>query len=149
MPDVKAYLRANRPLLAADEGSSLGAQLRRRRRELGLTQAQAAGLVGADPKSFMWWERDLKEPFVHFYPALIGFLGKEPWQPPTTLVDALKAERRRRGLAIRAAASLARVDEGTWRRWERGEWTPTRITLPAIETFLGVSAANAFAAEGR
>ena len=57
-----------------------------------------------------------------FYPALIGFLGCEPWPEPQTLGQRLQAERRRRGLTIDRAAALLGVDEGTLGRWETGEW---------------------------
>lgn len=92
----------------------------------------------------MWWERDEREPFVSAYPAIIQFLGYEPWPEPTTLAEALKVERRRRGLEIRAAAALASADEGTWRRWERGEWKPTRRTAAALAVSLKFDFVTAF-----
>lgn len=130
-------------------GDSLGARLRRRRRELGLRRMDAATLLGADPKSLMFWERDERMPFVSGYPAIIAFLGFEPWPEPATLAEALLAARRRRGLEIRAAAAAIGVDEGTWRRWERGEWKPTSRTRPALDGFLGFSVAARFPTEVR
>jgi len=143
-PGVPLLLSAKRPDVEADEGDSLGARLRRRRRELGLHQDEAAALLGADPKSVMWWERDERLPFVHFYPAIIAYLGFEPWPEPQTLGAALLAERRRRGVEIRKAAALAGVDEGTWGRWERGEWKATSRSLPVIDRILGFCAATRF-----
>lgn len=95
--------------------------------------------MDVDWKTLMWWERDEREPFVSVYPAIIRFLGYEPWEEPQTLGEALLAERRRRGIRIDQAAELVGVDEGTWRRWERGEWKPTRRTAAAVETFLAGS----------
>jgi transcriptional regulator with XRE-family HTH domain len=132
------------PEIERDEGESLGAHLRRRRRDLGLRRIDVAAQLGADPKSLMWWERDERLPFVSFYPAIIGFLGYKPWSEPATLAEALLIERRRRGIEIRAAAALVGVDEGTWRRWERAEWKPTRRTLPALNRLFGYSAIERF-----
>jgi hypothetical protein len=42
----------------------------------------------------MFWERDERGPFVSAYPAVIRYLGYEPWDEPTTLGDVLLAERR-------------------------------------------------------
>lgn len=143
-PGVPLHLRAPKPELVREEGASLGAQLRRRRRELGLQCVEAARLIKADPKSLMLWERDERLPFVSAYPAIIQFLEYEPWPEPKTLGEALLAERRRRGIEIRKAAALIGADEGTWRRWERGEWKPTRRTLPSLERLLGLSVSERF-----
>ena len=70
--------------------------------------------------------------------AILRFLGHEPWPLPVTLGDHLMAERRRRGLAIDKAAALIGIDEGTLRRWERGEWKPTERTKPILDGFLGI-----------
>lgn len=92
----------------------------------------------------MWWERNEKRPFVHHYPGIIRFLGYEPWEQPATLGEALLSERRRQGLRIDQAASLTNVNEGTWRRWERGEWKPTSLSVPRIDQFLGLSCKELF-----
>uniref|UniRef100_UPI0025E41CE7 helix-turn-helix domain-containing protein n=1 Tax=Phenylobacterium sp. TaxID=1871053 RepID=UPI0025E41CE7 len=122
----------------------MGAHLRRKRRELGLQQSEAAQLLGVAPKTLMWWERDERPPVVSAYPAIIGYLGYEPWPLSDTLAQALLAERRRRGIEIRKAAALVGVDQGTWRRWERGEWRPTSLTLPALDRLLGLAVAARF-----
>ena len=138
-----------RPDAAAEQGQTLGAHLLCRRRELHLRRIDVAAILGVDPKTLMWWERDDREPFVHAYPALIRFLGYEPWDAPTTLGAALLCERRRRGLSIECAAELTGVDPGTWLRWERGEWRPTSRTTGAVDGFLGVSVRGAFPADVR
>ena len=138
-----------RPDAAAEQGETLGAQLLRRRRELRLRRIDVATILGVDPKTLMWWERDERRPFVHAYPALITFLGYEPWDEPTTLGAALLCERRRRGLNIECAAELIGVDAGTWLRWERGEWRLTSRTTDAVDGFLGTSVRGAFPASVR
>jgi len=87
----------------------------------------------------MWWERDEREPAIRFYPAIVAFLGYEPWPKPRTLPEALLAERRRRGIEIHSASELVGVDEGTWGRWERSVWKPTPRMISLIDHFLGLS----------
>ena len=132
-------LTAPTPMYSQLLGDSLGARLRRRRHELGLRRVDAALQMGVDWKTLMWWERD-----VSAYPAIIAYLSYEPWEEPRTLGEALLAERRRRGLRIDQIAELIDVDEGTWRRWERGEWKPTSLTLPALNDLLGCVVAAHF-----
>lgn len=124
MPGVRYALKARRPDATLFENPTLGDRLRVRRQELGLQQKEAAAQVGADVKTWMWWERDEREPCISQYPAIIAFLNEEPWPEPRTLPERLLAYRRRNGLPIVAAARLYGADEGTWRRWERGEWRP-------------------------
>lgn len=96
----------------------------------------AAAVVGVDPKTWMWWERDEHAPYVYQYPAIIRYLGYEPWPEAATLGEKLLAQRRRLGLSIRRAAEIAGVDEGTFGRWESGEWKPQRRSMPTIVAFL-------------
>lgn len=118
------------------EGESLGAQLRRRRHELGLRRVDVAAMLGCDEKSLMWWEQDAREPLPRFYPAIVQFLEREPWPEPETLPERLLAERRRRGFTIREAAEVIGVDEGTYGRWESGEWRPTQQTNSMLDGYL-------------
>ena len=93
MPGVSVRLHAHRPGTAALLGDSLGAQLRRRRRDLGLTRAEGAAALGVYEKTLRWWEEDVREPTVGMYPAVIRYLEREPWPAPATLSDRLLAER--------------------------------------------------------
>ena len=136
-------LKALKPELAAFQGENLGARIRRRRHELKLDRIAAGKMLGASEATVMWWERD-HAPVVGAYPAIIRFLGYEPWPKPQTLAEALLAERRRRGLSIKAAARSAGVDDGTWRKWERGEWKVTQVTRAALDQLLNVDTARAF-----
>lgn len=122
-------------MLEAD--ASLGRMLQVRRQVLGHRQIDAAAIVGVDPKTWMWWEQDMRQPYVHQYPVIIRYLGYEPWSEPTGLGDRLLAERRRRGLSIKQAAERAGVDEGTFGRWENETWRPQPRSWPLISTFLG------------
>lgn len=127
-----------------EPGDSLGRHLAARRQVLGHRQKDAAAALGVDPKTWMWWERDEHAPYVHQYPALSRYLGYEPWPEPASFGERLLVERRRRGLSIVKAAELVGVDEGAWRRWERGEWKVTLRTAAKLSRFLDCSIETAF-----
>jgi hypothetical protein len=60
-------------------------------------------------------------PTARYYPVIFQFLGYDQFAAPSSLCERLAAKRRELGLTVVAAAKLAGVDEGTFRRWERGE----------------------------
>ena len=133
---VRVRLHAAKPEHLPLCGGSLGAQLRRRRRELGLRRVDAAPLLGVAQETLGNWERERTEPEDRLYPAIIQYLGREPWNNSASLPEALVAERRRRGLSIAAASIAIGIDEGTLGRWESGEWKPQPRSRPKIEQFL-------------
>jgi DNA-binding transcriptional regulator YiaG len=104
----------------------------RRRRELGHRRVDAARIIGTSWKSLMWWERNEREPLDRSWPAIIAYLGCEPWSEPQTLGEQLLAERRRRGLAICEAAEVMGVDETTFWWWESGRRRPRYPRTKAI-----------------
>lgn len=61
---------------------SVGRLIRDRRQELGLSQAQAATQIGANSWTLLSWENEKRRPTDRFYPAIIRFLGREPWPQP-------------------------------------------------------------------
>ena len=54
-------------------------------------------------------------------PAILGFLGYDPFAAPTTVGERLLHARRKRSWSIREAGSHLSVDPTTWCDWERGE----------------------------
>jgi transcriptional regulator with XRE-family HTH domain len=144
LPGVATRLTVLRPEVSAFQGVTLGAQLRRRRHELALDRRAVAKLIGVDEETLRGWEQDERPPLVHAYPAIIKFIGYDPWAQPKTLAEVLLAERRRRGLQIKQAAKALGVDDGTWRHWEHGQWKPTRRTLGALASWLGCDPREVF-----
>lgn len=118
------------------ENASLGRRLLVRRRELGHRIFDAATLAGVDAKTWMWWERGAHEPTVGQYPAIIRYLEYEPWPEPVSLSEKLLVQRRRMGISMERAAEITGVDEGTYGRWERGEWKPRTTSVLLLERFL-------------
>ncbi|GAA4815433.1 hypothetical protein GCM10023232_08950 [Sphingosinicella ginsenosidimutans] len=140
LPGVRASLRARKPDRLRDAGDDLPAQLRRRRRDLGLLQKDVAKRLGVGVDTLIKWEKGRCLPPPAFYPAIIRFLGREPWAAPTTAAEEVRAERLRRGLSIKQAARAARVDEATFANWERARRGTARQSGMKMRTFLGRAA---------
>ena len=119
LPGVLVPLRTPKPEVAKLEGETVGLRLRRRRRELGLRQKEAAARLGVCVEALTNWEKGRTEPVARCYPAIISFLGSEPWPRPDTVRDSLRAERLRRGLSVKEAARTIGIDEATLSRCER------------------------------
>lgn len=139
---VSASLKGLKPELAANSGCSLAAQLRRARRAYSDRQIDAASAMGVSVETLGNWENGRTEPEVQMYPAIIRYLGSEPWKEPSTLAEALIAERRRRGLSVARAAVVLGVDEETLGRWESGTWKPQPQSRRRIRSFLAATGPN-------
>lgn len=101
------------------EPRSLGQHLRKRRSELQLSQQKAAESLGLSWRTVFNWENGKTKPAVESIPAIIGFLGYDPFAEPASLSEQLAAMRRAKGWTIKQAAGELGVDEGTWARWEK------------------------------
>lgn len=85
-------------------------------------------------ETVLLWEKDRVKPSARHYPAILGFLGYDPFAPPATLGERLAHKRRELGLSVKAAAKLLEVDEGTFSSWERGR--EPRRSRNAAQRFL-------------
>jgi transcriptional regulator with XRE-family HTH domain len=98
----------------------LGEHIKRARLTRGLTQDAAGAALNVEKFTILNWEKDRTEPPVTSMPAILAFLGYDPFPAPTTLAGQLKARRRALGWSIKVAARHLGVDERTWGRWEEG-----------------------------
>jgi len=57
-------------------------------------------------------------PSIESVPAIVRFLGYDPFPEPTTLAQLLLAKRREMGWSMKEAAEAVGVDPGTWGNWE-------------------------------
>ncbi len=126
LPGVAVRFQGLKPEVALTIGTSLSAQLRRARRERSLLQKDAAREMGVGVFTITGWERGV-QPEPSYYPAIISFLGYEPWAQPRSIRDHLRASRLRRGWSAKQAARELLLDEGTYARAERGEELSPRI----------------------
>ncbi|HEY6817637.1 MAG TPA: hypothetical protein VI168_19035 [Croceibacterium sp.] len=136
MPGIVAHVQARKPEIADLERDTLAAKLKRRRFNLGLRQKDAAPALGVGENTLVDWEREQSRPAASCYPAIIRFLDYEPWPEPATLGERLRAERLRRGLSIRGAASYLLIDEATFAKWERDARMPAISMREICDAFL-------------
>lgn len=136
MPGVSSFLKARKPEVEALERDTLSAKLKRRRLELGLRQVDAASLLGIGENTLVDWERGQSRPTARSYPAIIVFLGFEPWLRPQTLGERLRARRLRSGLSVKQAAKAIGVDELTFGAWEHGTRRPSMALREVCDQFL-------------
>jgi DNA-binding transcriptional regulator YiaG len=147
---IPVTLRGWKPEVRALEEDTLGAQLRCRRRELGLRRIDVACLLGCDEKSLMWWERGARKPFVFVLSSdhTVSWTGAVA--QAHDLAWAAQGGAPQAGLSIEDAARVIGVDEGTHGLWESGVWKPQSRSIPLIERFLaGASLVIKTALRGR
>lgn len=142
LPFVRVRLSAKKPKDFSDEPKTLGEHIRKRRIERGLTLKQAAAELGATDYTVINWEYDRTEPPITCVPALVRFLGYDPYPRPATLGERLLAKRREQGWTIGRAARAAGIDPGTWGDWEAGKVILYRKHRTAVAALLGIDAAD-------
>ena len=118
---IPITLKALKPKETDFEPQTLGEHIRKQRLELGLTQKQAADRLRVTSFTVLNWEKGHTEPPIETVPAILRFLGYDPFPQPQNLPKRLLAKRRVMGWSIRQAARQLGVDPGTWSDWERGE----------------------------
>ncbi len=103
-------------------------------------QKEAAEQLGIDTWTILHWEKGHTEPPIVSIPAILQFLGHDPFLPPKTLPQHLLAKRRVMGWSIKDAAEAVGVDPGTWGNWERGQTILCRQHRTLLARLLGLSA---------
>ena len=91
------------------------------------------------------WENGHRRPVARFLPAIIQFLGYDPFPEPITLSDRLMAKRRELGWSRKKAAKQWGVFESTLQKWERGEPIFLRSHRVMVARLLGLSKAEIMA----
>lgn len=119
--------------------TSIGDHVRTVRRERGLLQREVAELIGVAKETVANWEKNKAEPVVALMPAVIRFLGYEPWPDPVTLGERMRAYRLNNGLPIKQAATQAGVDPGSWAQWEETGHIPGDRYRLLVEEFIGAT----------
>jgi transcriptional regulator with XRE-family HTH domain len=88
------------------EVKTLGDHLRTCRLQRGLLQKDVASLLCVNVNTLVGWEIGRKEPKVSYIPAILEFIGYDPFPEIQNLGERLRAERRRRGLTQHQLANL-------------------------------------------
>ena len=135
LPWVPVTLKTLKPKESDFEPTTLDEHLRKRRLELRLSQREAARRLGWSWRTFFNWENGKTKPAVEYIPAIIEFLGYDPYPPATNLSERLALVRRAMGWTIKEAARQLGIDPGTWSGWEN-VGIPWRRHRAIVEAFL-------------
>jgi DNA-binding XRE family transcriptional regulator len=92
-------LKAQRAKDYSQNRKTLGEHLKKRRRELGLLQREAAEMLGVSTDTVVNWEKDKTTPVASQFRPVVAFLGYDPTPEPQTLAERLEAKQRRLGPA--------------------------------------------------
>ncbi|MDP1966928.1 MAG: helix-turn-helix transcriptional regulator [Reyranella sp.] len=129
-------LKSLRPKDYFESPQSLGQHLKKRRKELGLLQREAAQLMGILTETYGNWEKDKTEPVAAQFRPVVQFLGYDPTPAPKTLAERLKAKRRERGVTFSQVARDLGWDEGSLTRYLNGSWRMPLTRATQLEAFL-------------
>jgi transcriptional regulator with XRE-family HTH domain len=116
---------------------TVGDRIRKRRLDIGLFQRQVAEKMGVDEETIFRWERNESRPAVRHIPAIVRFLGYNPFPEPESSCERLVLNRRLLGLTQETMARRLGVDEATLRKWEQGRAQPSRRSLAILRRFVG------------
>ncbi len=121
------------------EPRTIGEHLRRCRLKRGLSQNDAARLLGVTSWTVSNWEKGRATPLIESLPRLSGFLGYDPFPELTSLPERLLAKRRAMGWSIAKAADWLGVDRSAWSDWEHGGVILLRTHRRLVAQLLGES----------
>ena len=137
-PSYNFVLSAKMPLSKAFPPSldTVGDHIRTARLQRGLEQHQVARILEVTDSTVWNWENHRSSPPVPKCKRVIEFLGYDPFPLPQNLAEQLVSFRRTRGLRVKDAAALAKVDPASWSSWERTEHSITGACRHRIELLL-------------
>ncbi|MEK7995496.1 MAG: helix-turn-helix domain-containing protein [Planctomycetota bacterium] len=133
---VPVTLKSLRKKDYSEAPKTLGEHLKKRRRELGLLQREAAVRMGILTETYLNWEKGHTEPVAAQFRPVVLFLGYDPTPAPTTLAERLKAKRRELGVTFYQVAQHLGWDEGTLTRYLNGTWRIPPARTAALDAFL-------------
>jgi len=94
---VPLTFKAQKPKDYSDAPETLGQHLKKRRKELGLLQREAAEQIGILTETYANWEKDKTRPVASRFQLVMAFLSYDPTPTPKALAERLDAKRRRFG----------------------------------------------------
>jgi DNA-binding transcriptional regulator YiaG len=144
LPFCHALLKASKPQPSHYPKlvNTLGDHIRSHRLDLGFFQSNIADQIRVDTTTIHNWEGNKSVPAIRYIPAILQFLGYNPFPPAQTLPERLATVRKILGLSQRKMAELLGVDPGTLQGWEAGQHRPMGKNAPLMETFLRKFAGN-------
>jgi transcriptional regulator with XRE-family HTH domain len=140
--DVPLALKALRSKDYSENPQNLGEHLKKRRRELGLLQREAAVrmLIGRD--TYVNWETGKTEPVAAQFRPVVVFLGYDPTPVPKTVAKRVEAKRRLLGATFAQVARYLGWDPGTLTRYLNGTWRMSPNRAASLGAFLSAEVAE-------
>jgi len=129
-------LKALRAKDYPEKPQTLGEHLKKRRRELGLLQREAAERMGVSTDTVVNWEKDRTKPIAAQFRPVVTFLGYDPTSQPQTLAERVEAKQRSLGASLAQVARHLGWDPGSLRRYLDGTWRISTNRRDALEAFL-------------
>jgi len=105
--------------------------------DLGLTQGDVAPTLGVSERTVQDWEVGRSHPRAPHGPAIVRFLGYDPWRLPESLSGRLIHYRRLNGLTQPQLAAVLRVHLDSIVRWETGRGRPNPLLIRRVNRILG------------
>ena len=130
-------LRGHRPAPGPKDLRTSGDHLRRRRLELGLSQADLASRLSVSPKTIRNWETSHRTPTTRSLGPIRDFLGYDPLPQLSSVARRLREYRLARGWTRAKLATQLGVRTVTISRWERGRTLPRRGHLERVLDLVG------------
>ncbi|WP_262692502.1 helix-turn-helix domain-containing protein [Kordiimonas aestuarii] len=116
--------------------TTIGEHILKRRCELELFQKDVGQQIGVCSCTIMNWEKGSSTPEIRYYPAIISFLGYEPFPEPHTQGEMIRFKRQSLGLTQRQFAELINVDPSTIYQWEHNDRKPLGRASERLAQFL-------------
>ncbi|MBX7108680.1 MAG: helix-turn-helix domain-containing protein [Chitinophagales bacterium] len=105
----------------------IGDQIRRKRLSMGLFQKDVARMIGVSEDCITYWENKRSLPLIHHFPAIIKFLGFNPFKKDgDTLSIRIQNYRIEHGLSHKKMGRRLRVDGSTVASWEKDTFSPNK-----------------------
>ncbi len=106
--------------------------------DLGLPQRGVAKTLGSNPWTYLLWEHDQTRPSPRFVPAILRFLGYDPFPKGVTFTERLRTARRRLGLTQTELGRQVGLSAGSIYDLEHGRTNPLSPAGLKITEALGL-----------
>jgi len=141
LPFCHAELRAPKPkpVCYPKQINTLGDHIRTHRLDLNLLQKEVGEQIGVEGTTITNWELNATVPAIRNIPAIIQFLGYDPFPPANSFTERIAATRKTLGLSQGKMAQKLGIDPATLQGWEAGQHRPSPKSLKGISQTLGLT----------
>lgn len=142
LPGVPLTLKTLRKKDYSEAPQTLGQHLKKRRKELGLFQREAAARMGIVKETYANWEKNKTKPVAAQFRPVRTFLGYDPSPEATTLAERVEARRRDLGVTFDQIAGHLGWDPATLTRYLNGTWRMPANRMVALELLLSAKSSD-------